>query len=135
MDMDTGECRINVANGRIITLPGLTEEDKERGRSPEMRVYIRQGLHHPDWIGWPNPNNDFGQTGLVIQALDDQTARALFIIDEFVPLNTLAVLKLAYEYLGYVLHIDHATVLRQLSDKKNTTEETLSETLPSMEVA
>ena len=135
MDMDTGECKINVANGRIITLPGLTEEDKERARSPEMRVYIRQGLHHPDWIGWPNPNNDFGQTGIVFQALDDQTARALFIIDEFEPLNTLAVLKLAYEYLGYVLHIDYATVLRQLSDKKNTTEESLPETLPSMEVA
>lgn len=127
--------QIDVANGRIITLPGLTEEDKERARSQEMRVYIRHGVHHPDWIGFPNANDDFRQTGIVIQTLDDQTARALLVIDEAEPLNTLAVLKFAYDYLGYALHIDHATVLRQLSGKKNMTEDVLSETLPSMEVA
>ena len=126
---------INVANGRIITLPGLTEEDKERAISPEMRVYLRHGIHHPDWIGFPNANDNFRQTGIVIQTLDDQTARALLVIDEAEPLNTLAVLQFAYDHLGYVLHIDHATVLRQLSDKRNTAEEALSETLPSMEVA
>ena len=125
---------IDVANGRIITLPGLTEEDKERARSQEMRVYIRHGVHHPDWIGFPNANDDFRQTGIVIQTLDDQTARALLVIDEAEPLHTLAVLKFAYDHMGYVLHIDHATVLLQLSNKKNTTEDVLSETLPSMEV-
>ena len=125
---------IDVANGRIITLPGLTEEDKERARSQEMRVYIRHGVHHPDWIGFPNANDDFRQTGIVIQTLDDQTARALLVIDEAEPLRTLAVLKFAYDHMGYVLHIDHATVLLQLSNKKNTTEDVLSETLPSMEV-
>ena len=125
---------IDVANDRIITLPGLTEEDKERARSQEMRVYIRHGVHHPDWIGFPNANDDFRQTGIVIQTLDDQTARALLVIDEAEPLRTLAVLKFAYDHMGYVLHIDHATVLLQLSNKKNTTEDVLSETLPSMEV-
>ena len=126
---------IDVANGKIITLLGLTEEDKERARSQEMRVYIRHGVHHPDWIGFPNANDDFRQTGIVIQTLDDQTARALLVIDEAEPLNTLAVLKFAYDHMGYVLHIDHATVLRQLSNKKNITEDVLPETLPSMEVA
>jgi hypothetical protein len=126
---------IGVANGGIITLPGLTEEDKERAKSREMRVYIRHGVHHPDWIGFPNANDDFRQTGIVIQTLDDQTARALLVIDEAEPLNTLAVLKFAYDYLGYVLHIDHATVLRQLSHKKSITEDVLPETLTSMEVA
>ena len=127
--------QIDVANDRIITLPGLTEEDKERARSQDMRVYIRHGVHHPDWIGFPNANDDFRQTGIVIQTLDDQTARALLVIDEAEPLNTLAVLKFAYDHMGYVLHIDHATVLRQLSNKKNITEDVLPETLPSMEVA
>ena len=126
---------IDVANGRIIALPGLTEEDKVRAISQEMRVYIRHGVHHPDWIGFPNANDDFRQTGIVIQTLDDQTARALLVIDETEPLNTLAVLKFAYDHMGYVLHIDHATVLRQLSNKKNITEDVLPETLPSMEVA
>jgi hypothetical protein len=133
MSKETHE--IDVANDRIITLPGLTEEDKERARSQEMRVYIRHGVHHPDWIGFPNANDDFRQTGIVIQTLDDQTARALLVIDEAEPLNTLAVLKFAYDHMGYVLHIDHATVLRQLSNKKNITEDVLPETLPSMEVA
>ena len=133
MSQETHE--IDVANDRIITLPGLTEEDKERARSQDMRVYIRHGVHHPDWIGFPNANDDFRQTGIVIQTLDDQTARALLVIDEAEPLNTLAVLKFAYDHMGYVLHIDHATVLRQLSNKKNITEDVLPETLPSMEVA
>ena len=133
MSKETHE--IDVANDRIITLPGLTEEDKERARSQDMRVYIRHGVHHPDWIGFPNANDDFRQTGIVIQTLDDQTARALLVIDEAEPLNTLAVLKFAYDHMGYVLHIDHATVLRQLSNKKNITEDVLHETLPSMEVA
>ncbi|MBT3651750.1 MAG: hypothetical protein HN541_00385 [Euryarchaeota archaeon] len=133
MSKETHE--IDVANDRIITLPGLTEEDKERARSQDMRVYIRHGVHHPDWIGFPNANDDFRQTGIVIQTLDDQTARALLVIDEAEPLNTLAVLKFAYDHMGYVLHIDHATVLRQLSNKKNITEDVLPETLPSMEVA
>ena len=133
MSKETHE--IDVANDRIISLPGLTEEDKERARSQEMRVYIRHGVHHPDWIGFPNANDDFRQTGIVIQTLDDQTARALLVIDEAEPLNTLAVLKFAYDHMGYVLHIDHATVLRQLSNKKNITEDVLPETLPSMEVA
>ena len=133
MSKETHE--IDVANDRIITLPGLTEEDKERARSQDMRVYIRHGVHHPDWIGFPNANDYFRQTGIVIQTLDDQTARALLVIDEAEPLNTLAVLKFAYDHMGYVLHIDHATVLRQLSNKKNITEDVLPETLPSMEVA
>ena len=133
MSKETHE--IDVANDRIITLPGLTEEDKERARSQDMRVYIRHGVHHPDWIGFPNANDDFRQTGIVIQTLDDQTARALLVIDEAEPLNTLAVLKFAYDHMGYVLHIDNATVLRQLSNKKNITEDVLPETLPSMEVA
>ena len=127
--------KINVANGRIITLPGLREEDKESAISPDMRVYIRHGIHHPDWIGFPNANDDFRQTGIVIQALDDETARALLVIDEAEPMITLAVLKFAYEHMGYVLHIDHATVLRQSSNEKNTGEEALPETLTSMEVA
>ncbi len=133
--MQASKPEINVANGETITLPELSVEDKERAISPEMRIYIRQGLHHPNWIGWPNANSDFNQTGVLIQALDDQTARALLVIDEADPLNTLAVLKFAYDHLGYVLHIDHATVARQLSDKKNTTGDVIPETLPSMEVA
>jgi len=133
--MDTRKCRINVANGGIIKMPGLTEEDKERAKSPEMRIYIRQGVHHPNWIGWPNGNDDFKETGVLIQTLDDQTARVLLVIDEAVPLNTLAVLKCAYEHLGYILHIDYATVLRQLSKEKDKIEDSPSESLPSMEVA
>ena len=135
VNMDTRKCRINVANGGIIKMPGLTEEDKETAKSPEMRIYIRQGVHHPNWIGWPNGNDDFKETGVLIQTLDDQTARVLLVIDEAVPLNTLAVLKCAYEHLGYILHIDYATVLRQLSKEKDKIEDAPSESLPSMEVA
>lgn len=133
--MGAGRQEISVANGKTIALPNLTEDDEERAKSPEMRIYIRQGVHHPNWIGWPNGNDDFNQTGVLIQTLDDQTARVLLVIDEAVPLNTLAVLKCAYEHLGYILHIDYATVLRQLSKDKDKIEDAPSGSLPSMEVA
>ena len=133
--MQASKPEINVANGETITLPELTIEDKRRAISPEMRVYIRQGLHHPNWIGWPNANSDFNQTGVLIQALDDQTARVLLVIDEPEPKNTLAVLRFAYDHLGYILHIDYATVLRQILRDENEAEEIQVEALPSMEFA
>jgi|TARA_B100001094_G_scaffold308356_1_gene340910 hypothetical protein len=133
--MDTTADEIEVANGRKITLPALTVEDKERARLPEMRIYIRQGLHHPDWIGWPNPNNDFKHTGILIQTLDDQTARVLLVIDDEDPLKYLAALKFAYDFMGYVLHIDYATVLRSLSKEPSNSIESTREVVPSIEFA
>ena len=44
MNEETHE--IDVANGRIITLLGLTEEDKERARSHEVSLARRM-------FGWP----------------------------------------------------------------------------------
>ena len=126
----------NVANGGTIELPGLSEEDMENGRSPETRMYIRQNLHHPSWIGWP-AIEEFGKTGVLIQALDDQTARALLVIDDKHAKRFLSVLRYAYDYIGYTLHIDHATVFRTPWERPehDSVPEIKHEVQPSMEVA
>ena len=124
---------IDVANGRIITLPGLTEEDIKFGAMVDMRSYIRQNLHHPNWIGWPSIE-EFGRTGVLIQSLDDQTARALLVVDDECAKRFLATLKFAYENIGYTLYIDHATMLRPPYERIEAVEEA-PVIQPSMEVA
>ena len=49
--MDTDDREYEVANGGRITLPALNEEDKKFGMTAEIRTYIRQTIHHPNWIG------------------------------------------------------------------------------------
>ena len=85
--MDRDEIEYEVANGGRITLPALNEEDKEFGMTAEIAL------------------------GVLLQPLDDQTARALLVIDDehaygrcSSPTNT-----------GYTLYIDHATMVRPRS--------------------
>ena len=85
--MDTDEIEYEVANGGRITLPALNEEDKEFGMTAEIRTYIRQTIHHPNWIGWPT-TEEFGKVGVLLQPLDDQTARALLVIDDEQPCDS-----------------------------------------------
>ena len=132
--MDTDEREYEVANGGRITLPALNEEDKEFGMSAEMRAYIRQFLHHPDWIGWPTIE-EYRKTGLLFHPLDDQTARALLVIDDEQPLRTLATLRFAYEHLGYTLYIDHATMVRPPLKRSEPVVEPPVSQPASMEVA
>lgn len=110
--MSVDSVYIEVANGESITLPGLSEEERVLGMTPETRRFIRQRIHHPNLIGWPDID-EFGYTGVLIQPLDDQTARALLVIDEEESKRYLAKLKFAYEHIGYTLFIDHSTVFRQ----------------------
>ena len=100
MNMNTEN--IEVANGGRITLPALNEEDKEFGMSVEIRTYIRQTIHHPNLIGWPT-TEEFGKLGILLQPLDDQTARALLVIDDEPVMRFLATLQFAYEHIGYTL--------------------------------
>ena len=126
----------SVANGRTIELPGLTDEERVIGRAPNTRQYIRQNLHHPNRIGWPS-TEEFENLGLLIQALDDQTARVLLVIDDASAKSFLAVLRYAYAHIGYTLHIDDATVLRTPWEKPEhqVASDIISNAQLSMEVA
>jgi hypothetical protein len=134
--MSVDNVYIEVANGDSITLPGLSEEERVIGETPETRRFIRQIIHHPDFIGWPSIE-EFGKTGVLIQPLDDQTARALLVIDEEDSKRYLAMLKFAYEHIGYTLFIDHTTVFRQPWLRPDTGEDDAPAVsqMSSMEVA
>ena len=132
--MDTDEIEYEVANGGRITLPVLNEEDKEFGMTVEIRTYIRQTIHHPNWIGWPT-TEEFGKLGLLLQPLDDQTARALLVIDDESAMRFLATLRFAYDYIGYTLYIDHATMVRPRYERPDSVEVAPVSQPASMEVA
>ena len=132
--MDTDEREYEVANGGRITLPALNEEDVEFGMTAEIRTYIRQTIHHPNWIGWPT-TEEFGKLGVLLQPLDDQTARALLVIDDEHAMRFLATLQFAYEHIGYTLYIDHATMVRPRYDRSEPVEEAPVGQPASMEVA
>jgi len=132
--METDDREYEVANGRRITLPTLNEEDKEFGMTPEIRTYIRQTIHHPNWIGWPT-TEEFGKLGVLFQPLDDQTARALLVIDDEPVLRFLATLRFAYDHIGYTLHIDHATMVRPRYERPEPVDEAPVSQPASMEVA
>lgn len=125
---------IEVANGREITLPELNEEDKAFGMTVDIRTFIRQTIHHPNWIGWPT-TEEFGKLGVLLQPLDDQTARALLVIDEEPAMRFLATLRFAYDYIGYTLYIDHATMVRPRYERRESVEEAPVSQPASMEVA
>ena len=132
--MDTDDREYEVANGGRITLPALNEEDVEFGMTAEIRTYIRQTIHHPNWIGWPT-TEEFGKLGVLLQPLDDQTARALLVIDDEHAMRFLATLQFAYEHIGYTLYIDHATMVRPRYDRPEPVEEAPVSPPVSMEVA
>ena len=132
--MDTDDREYEVANGGRITLPALNEEDMEFGMTAEIRTFIRQTIHHPNWIGWPT-TEEFRKLGVLLQPLDDQTARALLVIDDEHAMRFLATLQFAYEHIGYTLYIDHATMLRPRYDRPEPVEEAPVSQPASMEVA
>jgi len=132
--MDTDDREYEVANGGRITLPALNEEDMEFGMTAEIRTFIRQTIHHPNWIGWPT-TEEFRKLGVLLQPLDDQTARALLVIDDEPALRFLATLRFAYEHIGYALYIDHATMVRPRYERPEPVEEAPVSQPASMEVA
>ena len=132
--MDTDDREYEVANGGRITLPALNEEDVEFGMTAEIRTFIRQTIHHPNWIGWPT-TEEFRKLGVLLQPLDDQTARALLVIDDEHAMRFLATLQFAYEHIGYTLYIDHATMVRPRYDRPEPVEEAPVSQPASMEVA
>ena len=132
--MDTDEREYEVANGGRITLPALNEDDVEFGMTAEIRTYIRQTIHHPNWIGWPT-TEEFGKVGVLLQPLDDQTARALLVIDDEHAMRFLATLQFAYEHIGYTLYIDHATMVRPRYERPDPVEVAPVSQPASMEVA
>ena len=132
--MDTDDREYEVANGGRITLPALNEEDVEFGMTADIRTFIRQTIHHPNWIGWPT-TEEFGKMGVLLQPLDDQTARALLVIDDEHAMRFLATLQFAYEHIGYTLYIDHATMVRPRYERPEPVEETPVSQPASMEVA
>jgi len=132
--MDTDDREYEIANGGRITLPALNEEDKEFGMTAEIRTYIRQTIHHPNWIGWPTIE-EFGKLGVLLHPLDDQTARALLVIDDEPAMRFLATLLFAYDYIGYTLYIDHATMVRPRYERPEPVDEPPVSQPASMEVA
>ena len=132
--MDTDDREYEVANGGRITLPALKEEDVEFGMTAEIRTFIRQTIHHPNWIGWPT-TEEFGKMGVLLQPLDDQTARALLVIDDEHAMRFLATLQFAYEHIGYTLYIDHATMVRPRYERPEPVEKAPVSQPASMEVA
>jgi hypothetical protein len=67
--------------------------------------------------------------------LDDQTARALLVIDDEPVMRFLATLRFAYDYIGYTLYIDHATMVRPRYDRPEPVQEAPARQPASMEVA
>ena len=132
--MDTDDREYEIANGGRITLPALNEEDKQFGMTAEIRTYIRQTIHHPNWIGWPTIE-EFGKLGVLLHPLDDQTARALLVIDDEPAMRFLATLLFAYDYIGYTLYIDHATMVRPRYERPEPVEEAPVSQPACMEVA
>ena len=132
--MDTDDREYEIANGGRITLPALNEEDKEFGMTAEIRTYIRQTIHHPNWIGWPTIE-EFGKLGVLLHPLDDQTARALLVIDDEPAMRFLATLLFAYDYIGYTLYIDHATMVRPRYERPEPVDEPPVSQPASVEVA
>lgn len=110
-----GEEKIfDVANGKKITLPELNEEQVELVQKEKCIEYMRNAIHHPDWLGWPDATRDYKKSGFVLQSLNHNTARVLLVIDDAAALGLLALQYSAYMHWGYTLHIDEATVLRPL---------------------
>ena len=132
--MDSESTEYDVANGSRINLPELTKDDRDFGMTPKIRKFIRQTIHHPDWIGWPTIR-DFGNIGVLIQPLDDQTARVLLVIDEESALRFLATLRFAYAYIGYTLYIDNATMVRPRFERPELAGEVPVSQPSGMEVA
>ncbi|MDG1538919.1 MAG: hypothetical protein P8Q40_03205 [Candidatus Poseidonia sp.] len=102
----------DVANGKKITLPELNEEQIELVQKEVCIEYMRNAIHHPNWVGWPDATHDYKNVGFVLQALNHNTARVLLVIDDAPVLDLLALQYGAYRHWGYTLHIDEATVLR-----------------------
>ena len=73
--------------------------------------------------------------GVLLQPLDDQTARALLVIDDEHAMRFLATLQFAYEHIGYTLYIDHATMVRPRYERPEPVEKAPVSQPASMEVA
>jgi hypothetical protein len=106
------EVTFNVANGKTITLPELNEEQIELVQKEVHIEYMRNAIHHPNWVGWPDATKSYKDVGFVLQALNHNTARVLLVIDHAPVVELLAAQYAAYQHWGYTLHIDEATVLR-----------------------
>lgn len=120
--MTEKEHKINVANDEILVLSELDETDLLFIQKEEVGVFIRTVVHDPVSIGWPNASEDFARSGVVLQALDEKTARVVLVVDDERARKNLSLYAAAYAFRGFTLHIDEATYLRPPYSKRDDSE-------------
>jgi hypothetical protein len=106
------EKTITVANDATLKLPALSDDKLAHIKSKSVDKYIREIIHATHTLGWPDAADIFSTTGIVIQALDERTARVILVVDDHIVRTNLAVYAAIYAHWDYTLLIDQATFLR-----------------------
>jgi hypothetical protein len=101
-----------LANDASLTLPALSKGQLAIAMKDGWIGYIRHIVHNPNRMGWPDPTDEYPQMGLMLQALNERTARVVLVVDDEFAVGNLAVYVAAYAYWGFELLIDTATFLR-----------------------
>lgn len=102
----------NVANNMKLTLPALNEEQIAIATKEEWVDFIRHRIHNPNHMGWPDAVEEYHQMGLMLQALNERTARVVLVVDDEFARSNLAIYAAAYAHWGFELLIDTATFVR-----------------------
>ena len=101
-----------LANDASLTLPALSEGQLTIAMKDGWIGYIRHTVHNPNRMGWPDPAEEYPTLGVMLQALNDRTARVVLVADDEYAIGNLAVYVAAYTHWGFELLIDTATFLR-----------------------
>jgi hypothetical protein len=111
------EQSITVANNMTLIIPELCEKKLALAMKEEVGEYIRKTIHNPYSLGWPDPADDFPSMGIVLQALDEKTARVLLVAGDLRARTNVALHCAAYAHMGFTLLIDQATFLREIPEE------------------
>lgn len=104
------EQTITVANDAKLILPAY-DYDSNMELNEDTEEYIRNSIHSIHTIGWPGVTSLFATSGIIIQALDERTARVNLVLDVFNARSALAVHAAIYTRIGFTLIIDQTTFL------------------------
>jgi hypothetical protein len=102
---------ITVANNAILTLPTLSDDYIALVKGEGVDTFLSEVIHATRTLGWPDATHNFTTTGVVIQALSERTARAIFVVDDHMARTNLAFYAAIYAHWGYTLIIDQGTFL------------------------
>lgn len=99
-----------VYGGRAIQLPVLDMSNLKIAASQEARDFVRDQLHDPATIGFPDMGLFKGH-GVILQPLNATTSHVLLVVDDEMALVMMAMLNHTYQVMGYELIYDTTTTL------------------------